>query len=280
MARLAAEHGIHAAYLLSYMTGTPFNANSTSLTAAFTPDYVLGTSNAVPFDVGRLGQFLGAGCVVAPSAPCGATVSFGPALAALSGATGTMVSLPTCAPVVGCVDNLISTSTAAVLTPSRSVALGSMSAATMSASMQSGMSMSASAITNMVVMTTTVTSGVASGYITVGSSSASVTAGTAVSGPNMSTSTIPGGVGYTSLPIIASVSTGALAGTMATASMGLLTTTPTILPATVSTTMVATPTVVVAPSVSIQPFLGAASGGLSFSEWTVLAAVVAALALI
>jgi len=105
MARLAAEHGIHAAYLLSYMTGTPFNANSTSLTAAFTPDYVLGISSAVPFDVGRLGHFLSTGCVVAPSAPCGATVSFGPALAALSGATGTMAPMPTCAPVGGCVDD-------------------------------------------------------------------------------------------------------------------------------------------------------------------------------
>lgn len=96
-ARLAAEHGIHAAYLLSYMTSTPFAPDSTSLTSAFTPDYVLGNSTASDaplFDVGRLGQFLSSACVPQmPQAPCGGTVSIGNEVAMLSGATTAVMAM-------------------------------------------------------------------------------------------------------------------------------------------------------------------------------------------
>ena len=72
MARLAAEHGIHASYIGSHMKPQVFMANSTSLTPAFTPEQVLMSG----MGVGKLGQYLG-GCVSAPPAPCGGTVNVG-----------------------------------------------------------------------------------------------------------------------------------------------------------------------------------------------------------
>ncbi|KAK5013257.1 hypothetical protein LTR39_003734, partial [Cryomyces antarcticus] len=41
MARLAAEHGIHASFLGSYMNAAPFSATNTMLTPAFTPESLL-----------------------------------------------------------------------------------------------------------------------------------------------------------------------------------------------------------------------------------------------
>lgn len=95
MARIAAEHGIHAAYILSYMNAAPFSAQSTMLTPAFTPTQILRQGS----EVGMLGGYLG-GCVAAPAAPCGATVQIGDANAELvaagagsgSGTTGSNVT--------------------------------------------------------------------------------------------------------------------------------------------------------------------------------------------
>jgi len=72
MARLAAEHGIHASYIGSHMQAQVFMPNSTSLTPAFTPQEVLMSGTGV----GYLGQFLN-GCAMAPMAPCHGTVSIG-----------------------------------------------------------------------------------------------------------------------------------------------------------------------------------------------------------
>ncbi|KAI6792951.1 hypothetical protein KC361_g6451 [Hortaea werneckii] len=88
MARMSAEHGIHAAYLLTFRTAELFNADSQSLTAAFTPDQVLSSGSGV----GYLGDYIPEGCVSAPAPPCGAPISFGPLLAATSGA-GSMSSM-------------------------------------------------------------------------------------------------------------------------------------------------------------------------------------------
>ncbi|KAL2349797.1 hypothetical protein BJ546DRAFT_1015094, partial [Cryomyces antarcticus] len=72
MARLAAEHGIHASFLGSYMNAAPFSATNTMLTPAFTPESLL----RVGSEVGMLGSYLGS-CVPAPSAPCNGTVVIG-----------------------------------------------------------------------------------------------------------------------------------------------------------------------------------------------------------
>lgn len=101
MARLAAEHGIHASFLGSYMKATPFPSNSKMLTPAFTPAQILGMGTKV----GMLGNFLGS-CVPAPPAPCNGTVQIGDLNAVLlsagaattnsmgTGATMTSSSMP------------------------------------------------------------------------------------------------------------------------------------------------------------------------------------------
>ena len=84
-ARLAAEHGIHAAALQAMMKPVGFMPNSTMLTPAFTTDMILQDGMMV----GMLGSWLG-GCVSAPKAPCGGTVMFGPLLPTLMGESNMM----------------------------------------------------------------------------------------------------------------------------------------------------------------------------------------------
>lgn len=72
MARLAAEHGIHASYIGSHMMPQVFMKNSSSLTPAFTPQHVLMSG----MKVGHLGQWMNK-CVSAPSPPCGGMVEIG-----------------------------------------------------------------------------------------------------------------------------------------------------------------------------------------------------------
>ena len=80
-ARIAAEHGIHAAAVRAMMQPVGFMPNSSSLTPAFTPEMVLSSG----MEVGMLGSYI-AGCnVVGPAAPCGGVVSFGPLLSSLDG---------------------------------------------------------------------------------------------------------------------------------------------------------------------------------------------------
>jgi hypothetical protein len=78
-ARLAAEHGIHAAALQAMMQPVGFMPSSTTLTPAFTPDMVMQSG----MEVGMLGSYLG-GCVKVPMAPCGGMVAFGPLLSNLT----------------------------------------------------------------------------------------------------------------------------------------------------------------------------------------------------
>ena len=97
MARMSAEHGIHASYLGSYVNPAPFSMDSMALTPAFTPKMVLtpGSGQAVRSNVGHLGAYIPQGCLAVPMAPCGVNVMFGNLTATLSGgsmmanATGT-----------------------------------------------------------------------------------------------------------------------------------------------------------------------------------------------
>lgn len=87
MARLAAEHGIHASFIGSYMKSTPYSADSMALTPAFTPEHVLMKGNgASMMDVGMLGQYIPSSCAPLPPAPCGGSVNIGMINAMLSGA--------------------------------------------------------------------------------------------------------------------------------------------------------------------------------------------------
>jgi hypothetical protein len=72
MARLAAEHGIHASYIGSHMMPQIFMKNSSALTPAFTPQHVLKPG----MKVGHLGQWMDK-CVAAPQPPCGGMVKIG-----------------------------------------------------------------------------------------------------------------------------------------------------------------------------------------------------------
>ncbi len=80
MARLAAEHGIHASYIGSHMQPVIFPTNSTMLTPAFTPEMVSMTGMGVGF----LGAYLN-NCVMPPAAPCGGNLSIGMLGATLNG---------------------------------------------------------------------------------------------------------------------------------------------------------------------------------------------------
>ncbi|KAK0301878.1 hypothetical protein LTR01_009102 [Friedmanniomyces endolithicus] len=86
MARMSAEHGIHASYLGSYINPAPFSSGSMSLTPAFTPEMVLtpGSGQAVRANVGYLGAYIPQGCLAVPAAPCGVSVLFGNLTATLS----------------------------------------------------------------------------------------------------------------------------------------------------------------------------------------------------
>jgi hypothetical protein len=72
IARLAAQHASHAAYLATTQEAVIFQSNVTSLVDAYSPSYVLsnGTSR------GQLGRYF-KGCVSAPQAPCG-NLTIGP----------------------------------------------------------------------------------------------------------------------------------------------------------------------------------------------------------
>ncbi len=89
-ARLAAEHGIHAAAIRAMMQPIGFMKNSTMLTPAFTPDMIMQTGS----EVGMLGGILG-GCLSSftPAAPCGGTISSGPLNSTLSGAVAGNASM-------------------------------------------------------------------------------------------------------------------------------------------------------------------------------------------
>lgn len=94
MARLAAEHGIHASYIGSHMKPQVFMVNSTSLTPAFTPRHVMMSGDSV----GHLGQFMNDCSVPIPSAPCGGNVEIGKLGANLTGTNtqmSTRASMPT-----------------------------------------------------------------------------------------------------------------------------------------------------------------------------------------
>ena len=104
MARMSAEHALHAAFFRSLMDPGPYySADSMSLTPAFTPSSVLipGSGYASPDNVGHLGQYIPSSCVMAPMAPCGGEVMIGNLTAMLSGGnTGftSMSAMPAPAP--------------------------------------------------------------------------------------------------------------------------------------------------------------------------------------
>ncbi|KAF7589951.1 hypothetical protein BBP40_003490 [Aspergillus hancockii] len=79
LARLAAQHSAHAAYIGNEQNSTYFPSNSSSLFPAYTPDQVLKTGN----QTGQLGTYL-KNCVSAPTGPCGQKVSIGPLVASLN----------------------------------------------------------------------------------------------------------------------------------------------------------------------------------------------------
>lgn len=66
LARLAAEHSSHATWVGSRLNSSMFQANATSLVAAYAPSQVLKTGN----QTGSLGTYLH-DCVSAPKNPCG-----------------------------------------------------------------------------------------------------------------------------------------------------------------------------------------------------------------
>ena len=91
-ARLAAEHGIHAAAIRAMMQPVGFMPNSTTLTPAFTPDTVLSSG----MEVGQLGDYLNKCNIMAPMAPCGGSVSFGSLLPMIEGQHGSSESGSNC----------------------------------------------------------------------------------------------------------------------------------------------------------------------------------------
>ncbi|KAK2868060.1 hypothetical protein FQN49_003195 [Arthroderma sp. PD_2] len=86
MARLSAEHGIHASYIGSHMKSQVFMANSTSLTAAFTPEQVVESGDSV----GHLGQYMNSCSVPTPSAICGGKLEIGDLGANITGTDAPM----------------------------------------------------------------------------------------------------------------------------------------------------------------------------------------------
>ena len=103
MARMSAEHGIHASYLGSYVNPAPFSMDSMALTPAFTPEMVLtpGSGQAVRSNVGHLGAYIPQGCLAVPMAPCGVNVMVGNLTATLSGGSGSMTASATATTSMG-----------------------------------------------------------------------------------------------------------------------------------------------------------------------------------
>lgn len=94
MARLSAEHGIHASFLGSYMNPTPFSSMSMALTPAFTPQEVLTSGSGMPnkMNVGHLGKYVPSSCAPVPQAPCGGSVMIGNLTAQLLGGESVAMS--------------------------------------------------------------------------------------------------------------------------------------------------------------------------------------------
>ncbi|PLB37971.1 uncharacterized protein BDW47DRAFT_106168 [Aspergillus candidus] len=91
LARLAAEHTSHAYYIATNQNATVFQANSTTLIPAYTPDWVL-QSGSQP---GKLGQYLHS-CVSAPISPCG-NFTVGPLIGSFAGPSSAGI-LPSSSP--------------------------------------------------------------------------------------------------------------------------------------------------------------------------------------
>ncbi|RHZ61324.1 ferritin-like domain-containing protein [Aspergillus thermomutatus] len=75
IARLAAQHAGHAAYLATTQEAVIFPSNVTSLVPAYSPSYVLSNGSSP----GQLGSYF-KGCVSAPQPPCG-NLTIGPLIA-------------------------------------------------------------------------------------------------------------------------------------------------------------------------------------------------------
>ncbi|KAH2926753.1 hypothetical protein KXW15_002115 [Aspergillus fumigatus] len=75
IARLAAQHAGHAAYLATTQQASVFQSNVTSLVRAYSPSYVLSNGTSP----GQLGRYF-KGCVSAPQPPCG-NLTVGPLIA-------------------------------------------------------------------------------------------------------------------------------------------------------------------------------------------------------
>ncbi|EAW17875.1 ferritin-like domain-containing protein [Aspergillus fischeri NRRL 181] len=75
IARLAAQHAGHAAYLATTQQASVFQSNVTSLVRAYSPSYVLSNGTSP----GQLGRYF-KGCVSAPQPPCG-NLTIGPLIA-------------------------------------------------------------------------------------------------------------------------------------------------------------------------------------------------------
>lgn len=72
MARLAAEHGAHSAYLGSHLAPVYFEANHTALIPAYSPGHVVKAG----YQPGMLGRYLH-GCAREPAGPCGQQLLIG-----------------------------------------------------------------------------------------------------------------------------------------------------------------------------------------------------------
>lgn len=78
MACLAAEHAVHTSAIRTMVEPVLFNPSSTSLTPAFIPSTIVGSSDSM--EVGELGSYLG-DCAHVPANPCGRAIEIGPLLA-------------------------------------------------------------------------------------------------------------------------------------------------------------------------------------------------------
>ncbi|KAK3182177.1 hypothetical protein K4F52_006546 [Lecanicillium sp. MT-2017a] len=86
MARLSAEHGIHASAIRSKMQDVGFDPESEMLTPAFTPETIM--MDGDDMEVGKLGKWLNGCAKKSPMAPCGGEVEIGPMLANLTDQSG------------------------------------------------------------------------------------------------------------------------------------------------------------------------------------------------
>lgn len=73
MARLSAQHGVHAGAISRYLGEVPFSADAIALTPAYTPSHVLQKASD-DLQPGILGDYIPSSCVKVPQAPCGGEV--------------------------------------------------------------------------------------------------------------------------------------------------------------------------------------------------------------